>query len=384
MNMFLSEKGRSIIIMVYAVVLTFSALYAPQPLQPVLAGEFGITKAQAALLTTVTMIPLAIAPIFFGYFLESHSSKRLLTYGIGSLSVLQLAMYFADNFYLMLVIRFFVGVSIPAVLTSVMTYLSTANDKDAVQKKIAYYVSATIFGGFAGRFFSGLTASYFGWRWTFLFLALSLALACYLVGKLSETKVNIEKPSLRIITDVLKQRRFSAIYLLIFATFFCFAAVLNFIPFRVTEVSSGSSSFAVGLMYTGYMMGIVISLNSLRIVKLFGGEMRTIFTALIFYGFTVAVFLVTELSLMFFGMFIFCCGMFLAHSVASGYVNKIAEDKKGVTNGLYVAFYYLGGTLGSFLPGFIYASYGWGSFLLSLSFVIFVSIIIAAFMLRKA
>ncbi|MCD8492199.1 MAG: MFS transporter [Geovibrio sp.] len=245
------------------------------------------------------------------------------------MALLQLAFFFTDNFHLLIVIRFFVGMAIPAVLTSIMTYISTVTKRETVQKQMAYYISSTILGGFAGRFFSGLIASYFGWRWTFLILAFSLSLAFVLIRSLHEAEIQISKFSVRSVLDVLKKRQFATIYLLIFATFFTFAAILNFIPFRVREISAGSSSFTIGIMYMGYIMGIVMSLNALRIIKIFGGEMNTVFTALVFYACTLFLFTYPSLYVMFFGMFLFCCGMFLAHSVASGYVNKIAEDKKG-------------------------------------------------------
>lgn len=369
--------------MVYATVMTFSALYAPQPLQPILMSEFGVSKEQAALLTTVTMIPLGIAPIVYGYMLESFSSKKLFSIGIGALAILQLAFFFTDNFHLLIVIRFFVGMAIPAVLTSIMTYISTVTKRETVQKQMAYYISSTILGGFAGRFFSGLIASYFGWRWTFLILAFSLSLAFVLIRSLHEAEIQISKFSVRSVLDVLKKRQFATIYLLIFATFFTFAAILNFIPFRVREISAGSSSFTIGIMYMGYIMGIVMSLNALRIIKIFGGEMNTVFTALVFYACTLFLFTYPSLYVMFFGMFLFCCGMFLAHSVASGYVNKIAEDKKGITNGLYVSFYYGGGTFGSFLPGFVYSRFGWNAFLLLIGSVVSVSIAAAWFMQER-
>lgn len=371
------------LIMVYATVMTFSALYAPQPLQPILMSEFGVSKEQAALLTTVTMIPLGIAPIVYGYMLESFSSKKLFSIGIGALAILQLAFFFTDNFHLLIVIRFFVGMAIPAVLTSIMTYISTVTKRETVQKQMAYYISSTILGGFAGRFFSGLIASYFGWRWTFLILAFSLSLAFVLIRSLHEAEIQISKFSVRSVLDVLKKRQFATIYLLIFATFFTFAAILNFIPFRVREISAGSSSFTIGIMYMGYIMGIVMSLNALRIIKIFGGEMNTVFTALVFYACTLFLFTYPSLYVMFFGMFLFCCGMFLAHSVASGYVNKIAEDKKGITNGLYVSFYYGGGTFGSFLPGFVYSRFGWNAFLLLIGSVVSVSIAAAWFMQER-
>jgi len=33
-----------------------------------------------------------------------------------------------------------------------------------------------------------------------------------------------------------------------------------------------------------------------------------------------------------------------------------------VVNGIYLAFYYSGGVLGSYLPGFVYRCFGWSSF----------------------
>lgn len=368
------------LIMVYATVMTFSALYAPQPLQPVLMSEFGVSKEQAALLTTVTMIPLSIAPIVYGYMLESFSSKKLFSIGVGALALLQLAFFFTENFQLLIVIRFFVGMAIPAVLTSIMTYISTVTKRETVQRQMAFYISSTILGGFAGRFFSGLIASYFGWRWTFLILAFSLGLAVFLIRSLHEAEIKISRFCFRSVLDVLKKRQFATVYLLIFATFSTFAAILNFIPFRVREISAGSSSFTIGVMYMGYIMGIVMSLNAVKIIKVFKGEMNTVFSALAFYACTLFLFTYPSLYVMFFGMFLFCCGMFLAHSVASGYVNKIADDKKGITNGLYVSFYYLGGAFGSFIPGFIYSSLGWNSFLVFIGSILVTALIIAWFM----
>ena len=50
-------------------------------------------------------------------------------------------------------------------------------------------------------------------------------------------------------------------------------------------------------------------------------------------------------------------------------MNKLAGGNKGVVNGLYVAFYYSGGAVGSSVPGFIYHGCGWASFLSALAAV---------------
>ena len=123
-------------------------------------------------------------------------------------------------------------------------------------------------------------------------------------------------------------------------------------------------------MYSGYLMGIAVSLNSTRLTGLLGGEMPAVIAGLAVYAAMMLFFNVGSVPVIFVSMFIFCGGMFLVHSTASGYINKHAKNSKGLVNGLYVAFYYTGGTIGSYFPGFIYKRYGWASFVAFLFVVV--------------
>ena len=61
------------------------------------------------------------------------------------------------------------------------------------------------------------------------------------------------------------------------------------------------------------------------------------------------------------------------HSISSGYINAIASSRKGIANGLYISFYYAGGTVGTFLPGFLFESAGWHWFLNLLTLIATIS-----------
>jgi YNFM family putative membrane transporter len=75
-------------------------------------------------------------------------------------------------------------------------------------------------------------------------------------------------------------------------------------------------------------------------------------------------------GVLFAAMFLFCGAMFLVHTTASGLVNQMAgSHHRGLTNGLYVSFYYAGGSIGSFVPGIIYQQFGWSAFLLLLAVI---------------
>jgi YNFM family putative membrane transporter len=363
-------------------VLAFSALYAPQPIQPLLMSEFAVSQERSAMLTTFTMLPLAIAPIFYGFLLESFSARKLLGYGVFALALFQLAFYTSTSFDMLLMIRLGVGFTLPAIFTSIMTYISMFATKDSVQKVMALYISSTIIGGFLGRFLSGLISSVVSWRISFLLLGISLLVAFVILRKLPESELQLSKFNIKSVAEVLAKKQFTVFYILIFSIFFTFAAILNFIPYRLLEISSEASSFKVGVMYTGYIMGLGMSLNAMKFVKKIGSETKTVYFALVFYTLTLVLFSYKSIPVLFVGMFLFCGSMFLAHSVASGYLNKLAENNRGITNGLYVAFYYGGGTLGSIVPGFVYSHFGWNIYLLVLAVILVVATMITL-LIRK-
>ena len=68
-------------VVIFITVLTLSALYAPQPLLPVLAKQFMVSRDLAATLTTVAFLPLSIAPLLYGYILESFTPRQMLSFG---------------------------------------------------------------------------------------------------------------------------------------------------------------------------------------------------------------------------------------------------------------------------------------------------------------
>ncbi|MGC9061163.1 MFS transporter [Calditerrivibrio sp.] len=366
---------KDVFFVVYTAVLTFSVLYSPQPLLPVLMKEFGVDKSSAALITTVTMLPLSLSPIIYGFVLEKFTAKRVMSFAISILVVLEISIYFINDFYLLIFVRLLQGFLIPGVLTSLMTFVSMASEKSLIQRVMSYYIAATILGGFLGRFISGLISKLFGWRYGFLILGFSLAISFILLFFISDYKIQVkERITLKNAMNVIKTHPFLNIYITIFCTFFVFAAMLNFIPFRLKEISDNVSEFIIGLSYSGYVMGIIVSLFSMWLIKFFKTEKKVILYGLMIYLMSIPLFSVKSIFFIFFAMFVFCTGMFTTHSIASGFLNKLAITNKGIVNGLYVSFYYTGGVLGTFLPGYLYKSFGWNAFLILLSALILVGV----------
>ncbi|MFO8111455.1 MAG: MFS transporter [Desulfosalsimonadaceae bacterium] len=372
------------IIVFYTTVFAFSALYTPQPLLPMMRADFGVTESTASLLVTATLLPLGFAPIIYGFLLQSVTARKLIAFSVSVIMASELGIFFSHSFSFVLLMRLVQGLCIPAILTSLMTYLSTTSQAQSVQRIMSLYIASTIIGGYFGRLLSGLVATYFGWRYSFLAIFFAMLVNLVLLRWLqSDTAVAFTRLRLSAITDILRVNGFLRVYLIIFLTFFTFASVLNFLPFRLIEIGGELSELRISTIYTGYLTGGLAAFFSSRIICALGGESRVIIAALTAYLLSMLFFLTGSTSLAFINMFLFCAGMFLVHAVAPGLINRHAGNKKGVVNGLYISCYYAGGTLGSYLPGLVYRHFGWTAYVYVLSAVVFLAISIASGLSRS-
>ncbi|HKL25222.1 MAG TPA: MFS transporter, partial [Desulfuromonadales bacterium] len=111
-------------VILFTTLLALSALYLPQPLLPVLGQEFGISPETAALLTTISFLPLSLAPLLYGMILETFSVKRLLRSAVLLLALFEILVFWCDSFACLMTLRLCQGMVIPAMLTALMTYSS--------------------------------------------------------------------------------------------------------------------------------------------------------------------------------------------------------------------------------------------------------------------
>jgi len=81
--------SRNLVIALIATVIAFSTLYIPQPMLPLLAGRFEVSAGEAGLLMTLAMLPLAFAPVLYGYFLQAIPARLMLQVALSLLALNQ-------------------------------------------------------------------------------------------------------------------------------------------------------------------------------------------------------------------------------------------------------------------------------------------------------
>ncbi len=351
-------RKSKLIIIVYTITILLSVMYATQPLQPLLAKEFDVSMTKASTFTAVIMLFLAISPIIYGYILESVKTKTVLKIALITLLITNFALSLANSYEVFLTIRTIEAIVIPAILTGAMTIL--AKDKENTKLNMSIYVAATVFGGMVGRVFSGFIAEEFGWRIVFISLSFALLLAYYLISKIEfRGDAELVKPKMLDIVHILKDKRYIVIYTLMFIVFFVFAGLLNILPFRIKELLPNTSETQIGLLYLGYGMGIIISLTIHKIINFFKKEIRTIVAGLSIFLISTLMFLSTNALILFSVVFIFCVGMFTIHTVSTRLANSLKASQRGLTSGMYLSFYYIGGAVGSIIPAIVYDKFGW-------------------------
>lgn len=311
---------------------------------------------------TVTLAPLGIIPVLYGYLLEGVTTRSLLYFSIIGMAITELWMWHSTDYVQWMLARSMQGVLLPALMTAVMTYSATCVPKSERAHAMGLYVGATIVGGFFGRMLAGGLSTQTDPTLPFLVIAILLLTTLpgvYLLP--SNATVGFTRIRADIALRIMRLPRFWSAYLIIFLVFFVFTAVLTLLPFELRSRDPGITDPQLGLLYVGYLSGLMVSLRTRWLRAHFKSETRLVVIGL-------ALFMVGTLSLLYVGylsalvsLFLFCGGMFLVHVILSGFLNHTLDHHHGVINGLYLAFYYTGGALGSYLPGMFYEKWGWSA-----------------------
>jgi YNFM family putative membrane transporter len=363
--------SRNLGIALFATVIAFSTLYIPQPMLPLLAERFGVSAGEAGLLMTVAMLPLAFAPIVYGYILQAVPAKLMLIVALGLLALNQCCFYFASEFWHLVGLRLLQGLLLPAIFTALMTYCASMVPATMVRRAMGFYIGATILGGFSGRLAGGIFASVFDWRSAFVVMGLLQLLPLLMLLKVdADASINFARLDSSSISRVLRNRNYRFMFLSLAAVFFVFSGILNNVPFHLRDIHPGATPLIISMLYLGYLIGAPVSFVSETIVKKLGDERKGLFLGLAINAFGLVMLLFVAFKGLVVMMFFLAAGFFLIHALLSGLANHLASEHKGVVNGLYVSIYYFSGAMGSWLPGYVYESVGWHGMIFALLLIL--------------
>lgn len=298
-----------------------------------------------------TILGVALAAPFTGIIAERRGRKKVIVPSLFLLTLPTALAATATSLSQLIFWRFVQGIFVPGIIAVMLAYIVEEWAGRGVGSAMSSYVTGTVIGGFLGRFISGLVAAHLNWRASFLIIAgLNLTGAILVRAWLPLAKkfVRTEHMS-QAFTDMKQHFRnprllanFAMGFMILFSLVGCFTYANFYLaaaPFHLNAAELGSIFFV-------YLLGVVITPQSGRLLDRFGfGRVAFLYCGMMIAGLLLT--LTKSLFVIITGLAIFSSGVFVAQAAASVQTGTIAGRARSSAAGLYVTFYYLGGTIAS-------------------------------------
>jgi predicted MFS family arabinose efflux permease len=355
-----NQEREKLAAVVLAGFCAFLFLYAPQPLLPSLAREFGRSASGISLVITVSTLGVALAAPFVGLLGDRIGPGRIIVPSVIASAVTGALAAMTGSFGAMLFWRFAQGVVTPGIFGATVAYI-TEEWEGRTGAAISAYVSGTVIGGFSGRFLAALIGARYSWQTAFLALSVATAICAVALWRLlpaGEGRADRRREDPRVIFEHLRNRRLLATYMGGLCVLFTLVATFTYINFYLAAPPFNLGTVALGLVFVAYPVSAVLNAILGRYIDRLGHRL-SMMTA--FAGSILGILLTLNhsLAVIVTGLSIECTGIFLAQSIANSYIGIVAPRGRAAAVGLYVSAYYFGGTLGSAVPGMFWKWNGW-------------------------
>src|ERR1051326_8853954 len=149
----------------------FLHLYAPPAGLPLLPGECAARAGETSLTVTASTLAMALIAPFTGSFADVVGRKRVITAAMFALVLPTAMVALAPGIHALVFWRVVQGLAMPPIFAVMVAYIGEEWPPHEAIGVTGVYTSAASFGGFFGRFITGVLADHVGWRFGFLSLA---------------------------------------------------------------------------------------------------------------------------------------------------------------------------------------------------------------------
>lgn len=357
------ELSRLTTAMLFAALATFGMLYGTQALLPAIGAQFGVGPTAASLTVSATTGALALAILPLSALAETRGRVPVMRAGLLVACGLTLGTAAAPTFWVLLVLRALVGVSLAAVVAVAVAHLGDEVHPAGLGSAIGVYVAGNTLGGISGRLIPGLTEESTSWRWGTVLLgvaALAATLAFVRLVPAARARSSAARPAehVRAVRDLLLDTAQLRLCLLAFLLMGGFVACYNYLTFRLEGAPMHLGTTLTSLLFLAYLAGTVSSPLAGRLSDRCGRRRL----ALLGIGVSLlglALTLPDSVPAITAGLLVFTAGFFATHSVASAWVSSRTPGRRGQAAAMYLLAYYLGSSAFGALIGLAYQAAGW-------------------------
>ena len=354
--------GFTIFAVMIAGACTFLNVYCTQPLLPLFQQLFHASEIEVSLTVGAVTLAVALMAPITSMVAETIGRKKVIVPALFAMAVPTLLAATSPGLHALIGWRFAQGLFVPGVIAVMMAYI---NEEFAGRTGtvMAAYVTGTVFGGFLGRFLTGVIAAHWNWRVSFVTLGLldllgALAVRQWLPLAVHFVPAHHVFKSLRDTWGHLRNPRLLAICGMGFTVLFSLVGVFTYANFYLAGPPFHLSPAELGSIFFVYLLGCVVTPLAGRFLDRHGFR-RTI---LLSFGMCLGGLLLTlsrSLPVVIAGLAAFSSGVFIYQSAATVLTGQVAGRARSAAAGLYVTFYYAGGSAGAALTAWFWLKGGW-------------------------
>jgi predicted MFS family arabinose efflux permease len=342
---------------------SFINLYAPQALLPELARQFGVGAADISAIMTAGTLAIALSAPFAGTVADVLGRKWVITTSMAIASVPGVLIALSPDVETIIGLRFVQGLLLPPIFTVVVAYIGDEWTPQEAAGVAGIYVMGASVGGIFGRVVPGIIADFANWRVGFMVLAAITLVATIVVALVLPREKNFARShglaaSARQMLAHFRNPQLVGTFVIGFGVLFGFISTFTYIAFRLAAPPYSLSNSALGFLFTAHLVGALVSpLVGRGIAAL--GRRGLVFTLLTVWLLGVLLLLASPLPVIIAGLVLSgSCGL-LVQAVSTGVVTTTATEGRSSAVGLYTTSFYVGGSLGAFLPGLTWERFGW-------------------------
>jgi MFS transporter, YNFM family, putative membrane transport protein len=346
---------------------TFSLIYTIQPLLPHLVDEFGVSPSASSLALSLTTGFLAFAILCAGALSETMSRRGLMFASMCGAAVLHIGSAIAPDWHVLLILRALEGFVLGGVPAIAMAYLAEEIHPKALGTAMGLYVGGTAFGAMLGRISAGVVTEYFSWRvasGSIGALGIMASLGFFVLLPPSRNFFPRPRGTIAHHRDAwLRHLRTPGLPLLFLMGFLALGinvTTFNYLTFRLSAAPFNLTPAQIGAIFLVYTLGAIASTVAGNLADRLGRS-PVLFAGIVTMAIGIALTLLSSLTGVIAGVIASTIGFFVTHSVASGWVGRMAIGSKGHASSLYLLAYYVGSSVLGSAGGWFWAGGGWSA-----------------------
>lgn len=357
-----------IILLATACGIIVANLYYAQPLIGLISNEIGLSNSSAGLIVTLTQIGYVVGLLFLLPLGDIVENKKLILILLFLSAFALISMVFVKSATLLLIASFFIGLGSVAaqVLVPLVSYLSSENARGRV---VGNVMSGLLLGIMLARPISSLVADIWGWNAIFALSATVIIVLAFVLSKVLPTRKPKAKTNYIALLNSMWQllrttpilRRRAIYHACVFGAFSLFWTT---VPLLLSSPAFHFSQTAIALYALVGITGAIAAPIGGRLADLGWTRPATgIALTVVIISLILPLFIQSSspfgIAVLVIAAILLDMGVSANLVLSQRLIFSLSPEIRSRLNGLFMAIFFLGGAVGSFIGGWAYALGGW-------------------------